>query len=177
MTTATLTSSHRRAARAAGPARGPRLLLPPVCEPSGVLPEGTHLLPPALRSVRSPATDDGWPSPRPARPAPPRPPDPAGVCGPVVLAAVEALAGSRPVTQLVGWVTPTVYDALAERVPSGSPSGPVRRATVRRSRVCRLSSTVAEASVVVHDGSRVRAAALRLEVRRGRWRATALQIG
>jgi hypothetical protein len=31
--------------------------------------------------------------------------------------------------------------------------------------------------VVVHDGARVRGAAVRLEAHRGRWRATALEIG
>ena len=35
----------------------------------------------------------------------------------------------------------------------------------------------AEASVALHDGSRVRAAALRLEAHRGSWRVTVLQIG
>ena len=41
----------------------------------------------------------------------------------------------------------------------------------------RISTTVAEGSVVVHDGTRVRAAAVRLEAHRGAWRATVLQIG
>jgi hypothetical protein len=199
VSTATLSSSPATSAAAARPGRGarrerpvapvtgsraqaqagraPRLLLPPVCEPPGAELEGAHLLPPALRSARSPATDPGWPAVRPVRPEPPRLPDPGAVCGPVVLAAVEALAGTRPLAQLVRWVTPTVYDALADRTPTGPATGPAPRATVRRSRVCRVGPGVAEASVVVHDGARVRAAALRLEVHRGRWRATALQIG
>ena len=49
--------------------------------------------------------------------------------------------------------------------------------TVRRVRVCRLSQLVAEASVVLDDGDRVRAAAIRLESHRGYWRATVLEIG
>jgi hypothetical protein len=48
---------------------------------------------------------------------------------------------------------------------------------VRGIRVCRVSSTVAEGTAVVHDGVRVRAAAVRFEVHRGSWRATILQIG
>ena len=100
--------------------RRPRLLLPPVHEPPSALPEGTALLPPALRSVRSPATDSGWPGARPQRPTERTLPDPASVCGPVVLATVEALAGTRPLTQLVRWVTPAVYEALAARVPTGA---------------------------------------------------------
>ena len=48
---------------------------------------------------------------------------------------------------------------------------------VRRVHVCQIVPGVVEASVVVHDGNHLRAAAVRLEVRRGRWRATALEIG
>ena len=89
----------------------------------------------------------------------------------------EALAGTRPLAQLVRWVSPAVLDALASRTsPSPAPRA-LRRTTIRRTHVCRIDARTAEASVVVHDGDRVRAAAVRLEARRGHWRATALQIG
>lgn len=167
-------AAARPEVRPHGQRRGPVLLLPPVTERSAPVPEAA--LAPGARSARSAALE-GWPVLTPAAPPTPPLPDPAQVCGPVVLAAVEALAGARPLTQLVRWVTPAVYEALEARLPADSLTGALRSARVRRSRVCRVSDTVAEASVVVHDGARVRAAAVRLEVHRGHWRATALQIG
>jgi hypothetical protein len=50
-------------------------------------------------------------------------------------------------------------------------------ARIARIRVCRISATVAEASVAVHDGDLMRAVALRLEDVQGRWVATAIDIG
>jgi hypothetical protein len=107
--------------------------------------------------------------------------DPTSVCCSLVLAAVEALAGTRPVAQLARWVTPEVYEALSTRAAltvrvlgAGAAS---RRPEVRRVRVCRLGEHVAEAGVVLDDGRRVRAVAVRLESWRGAWRAVALEIG
>ena len=54
---------------------------------------------------------------------------------------------------------------------------PVHHASIRRIRLCRLGEHAAEATVVVDDGPRVRAVAVRLEGHRGHWRATALEIG
>ncbi|NCT91371.1 hypothetical protein GXB85_10460 [Cellulomonas sp. APG4] len=159
---------------ARGPRRGPVLLLPPVTERAEGVAEAALAV--TARTARSAALD-GWPAMAPApRPVVPLT-DPGQVCGPVVLAAVEALAGARPLTQLVRWVTPAVYATLEGRVPADRLTGALRSARVRRSRVCRLSDTVAECSVVVQDGTRIRAAAVRLEVHRGHWRATELQIG
>lgn len=157
-------------------ARGPRLLLPPRAEPAAQPVGPAALGVPELRSVLSPLTDRPWPfGGSPAAPAPPDLPEPGQVCGSLVVAAVEVLRCVRPLSQLARWVSPAVYEALAA---AASPStGPRGRAVVRRLRVCRVSPTVAEASVVVHDGARVRAAAVRLEVHRGSWRATVLQIG
>lgn len=107
--------------------------------------------------------------------------DPTSVCCSLVLAAVEALAGIRAVAQLARWVTPEVYEALSTRAAltvrvlgAGAAS---RRPEVRRVRVCRIGEHVAEATVVVDDGRRVRAVAVRLESWRGAWRAVALEIG
>ena len=201
MTAATLilnrTPGDTTMAPAAVPA-GPRLLLPPAHEPRGVGAEpAAAILAPAARSVLSPVTDGPWPVAAPAAEAVPTPlPDPTRLCGSLVLAAVEALAGTRPLVQLVRWVTPPVLEALtaaAQRAPTlpGRPARPGARpgtpgaarapqpgrATVRRTHLTRVSPTAAEASVVLHDGQRVRAAAVRLEVHRGHWRATVLQIG
>lgn len=95
-------------------------------------------------------------------------------------AVLEVLAGTRPIAQLARWVTPGVYEALRHRTSLtvrvlGADSS--RRPLVRRVRVCPVDPHVAEATVVAHDGRRVRAVALRLETHRGAWRVTALEVG
>jgi hypothetical protein len=107
--------------------------------------------------------------------------DPRAWCGSLVRAAVEVLAGTRPAAQLARWLSADIYDTLARRAGlamriKGRPTI-VRQTVVRRVHLCALSAVAAEASVVVHDGERVRAAAVRIEAHRGRWRATALDIG
>lgn len=122
-------------------------------------------------------------------------PDPTGICVSIAHAAVDAFHGTRPVTQLARLVAPAVYEQLAARsraqqevnkingvvrVSGTRPiNGGVMRPTTRvlRARVLRVSPVAAEATVIVLDGARVRAAALRVEEFRGRWRATVLQIG
>ena len=188
----------------AAPAR-PRLLLPPVHEADRERARTATavLMLPLVRSVQSPVTDRLWPVPAAVVDDNPAPlPDPTRLCGSLVLAAVEALAGTRPLVQLARWVTPQVMEALAAATAAaatGAPAsgarapgvpapggaagggaargGPGGRATVRRTHLTRVSPSAAEASVVLHDGTRVRGAAVRLEVHRGRWRATVLQIG
>jgi len=108
-------------------------------------------------------------------------PDPTPLCCAVVQAAVEALRGTRPLAQLARWVSPEIYEQLAVRSELtqrvlGRTDAP-QRAAIRRIRLCRLGQQAAEATVVVDDGPRVRAVAVRLEGHRGQWRATALEIG
>lgn len=156
---------------------GPRLLLPPLAEPRPVAdPREVVWLHPETRSVLTPPVEQDWSVPEAVPPSRRTLPDPAPVAGAVVLAAVEALAGTRPLVQLSRWLSPEVYDQLAERAPA-LPRTRVRRATVRSTRVFRVSPTAVEACVVVHDGERVRAAAARLQVHRRHWRVTVLQIG
>ncbi|MFC8734559.1 Rv3235 family protein [Luteimicrobium sp. NPDC057192] len=108
-------------------------------------------------------------------------PDPTRLCCAVVRGAVEAVRGDRPVAQLARWVSPTVLEALTTRAGLvrglPRPNRVPRPALVRRARVVRLGATAAEASVVVEDVDRVRAAALRVEAHRGQWRVVALEIG
>ncbi|GHH73435.1 Rv3235 family protein [Promicromonospora soli] len=121
------------------------------------------------------------------RPAPepdPTLPDPTAQVCRVVRAAVEVLRGERPATQLTRWVTPQVYDQLLERgrlmreARQARPPRPkAHPAAVRRVRMVRLGATSAEATVILHDEGRVRAAAVRLEARRGVWRVAVLEIG
>ncbi|WP_460889520.1 Rv3235 family protein [Promicromonospora xylanilytica] len=121
------------------------------------------------------------------RPAPepdPALPDPTAQVCRVVRAAVEVLRGERPAAQLARWVTPQVYDQLLERGrlmrevrQSRAPRPKAHAATVRRVRMVRLGASSAEATVILHDEGRVRAAAVRLEARRGVWRVAVLEIG
>ncbi|MGV8976788.1 MAG: Rv3235 family protein [Cellulomonas sp.] len=128
----------------------------------------------ALAAERAAATAEAAVGPVPTG-------DPTSVCCSLVLAAVESLAGIRAVAQLARWVTPEVYQALSTRAALTVRVLGARAATcrpeVRRVRVCRIGEHVAEASVVIDDGRRVRAVAVRLESWRGSWRAVALEIG
>jgi hypothetical protein len=122
----------------------------------------------------------GRPTPEPD----PTLPDPTAQVCRVVRAAVEVLRGERPAAQLARWVTPQVYDQLLERgrlmreaQQSRAPRPKAHAATVRRVRMVRLGTSSAEATVILHDEGRVRAAAVRLEARRGVWRVAVLEIG
>lgn len=173
----------------------PRLLLPPLVDPVGTrLPAVREADVPVRSVVTSPVTDvprTAWgadPSRRRSTSLPREPhpassgatlPDPEAACSVIALAAVELLAGRRSPAQLLRWVTPELYDRLvAQALPADLRqvlgSRPVR---VVRTVCCRLDESTTEASVVLHDGTRVRAAAVRVQAHRGRWRATALEIG
>jgi hypothetical protein len=129
-----------------------------------------------LRALESAATTDDQDPPSAVPDA-----DPAAVGCSIALAALEVLAGRRPVAQLARWLAPGVYEAvqvrsaLTARVLQTTPG--VRRPVVRRFRLTSLVPTAHEVSVVTDDAGRVRAVALRLEAHRGTWRATALEIG
>lgn len=107
-------------------------------------------------------------------------PDPQTWAGTVARACVEALRGTRPPAQLNRWLDPEVFTALSRRAGLAArmrahPSRG-RAVRVRRVRPCRISPGVWEAAVVLVDGRRVRAAAVRIEEHRGHWRTTAVQI-
>ncbi|GAB3161113.1 hypothetical protein GCM10027059_10470 [Myceligenerans halotolerans] len=110
-------------------------------------------------------------------------PDPTALVCRVARAAIEVLRGERPANQLARWTSAQVYDQLVarERLLSGTRAGRPRpaalRVGVRRVRLVRLGAASAEATVVLHDGERVRAAAVRLEGRRGTWKVTCLELG
>lgn len=124
-------------------------------------------------------------------------PDPTALCCAVAHAAVEAFHGARPMQQLARLVSPRVYEQLTRRataqaqlavangrstarkrgVSAGGAKEPRPLTRIVRARVMRVSPVAAEASITVQDGHRVRAAALRVEEFRGRWRIEVLQIG
>ena len=162
----------RRGAGGAGPDSGqPALAL------TFVLPTDLPAVPssPRLHVVRT-ADED---------PVPAVLPDPRGWAGRLALATVEVLAGTRPLPQLRRWTSDDVYAQLRRRSARGrvadacpdrarGPGGAHRPTRVRAVHVCQPSVDVAEVSVVVDDGRRARALALRLEGADGRWRCTEL---
>lgn len=100
--------------------------------------------------------------------------------GAVARTAVEVLLGIRPVVQLNRWLSAPVYVALARRAGLAVRvlgSHRSRSVLVRNVTVSRVNDYAVEAAVTLHDGRRARAAALRLELFRGRWLTTALEIG
>jgi hypothetical protein len=102
-----------------------------------------------------------------------------------VQAAIEVLAGTRPIHQLARRLDQrclTVLQhraTLTRRMAARAPRkmGLHRNASVRSVRACRVTPDVYEASAVVMDELRVRAVAVRLERSKNVWRVTALEIG
>lgn len=109
------------------------------------------------------------------------PADPDRWFGALALAVVEVLAGARPAQQLVRWLTPEIYGAIARRAGlrvrlHGRPVRPVH-GRVLSVRATATENGGVEVCAVVHDGRRVRAVAGRLELFRARWRVVELQVG
>ncbi|MGJ9402326.1 Rv3235 family protein [Arthrobacter sp. KK5.5] len=123
----------------------------------------------------------------------PNPPEPidlraehrhiASIARVVGQAAFESMAGIRPVHQLARWLDPESFEKICDRVQltttahQSAGTRLYRNTAVRRTRLCRVGEGVYEASLVVVDQTRVRAAALRIELRRGQWKVSALEIG
>ncbi|UKA57545.1 Rv3235 family protein [Arthrobacter sp. FW306-2-2C-D06B] len=104
----------------------------------------------------------------------------------IAQAAVEVLAGTRPVQQLSRTLDPGCLGALQHRAAltrahaANSQSGQPRvhrSPMVRSVRVCAVNDGVYEASLVVSEELRSRAVAMRLEESNGAWKVTALEIG
>ena len=107
-------------------------------------------------------------------------PDPAQWGRRLLVGVIETAAGRRPLNQLTALVSPTValgmrgdFERAARR---GRPHW-MHRASVRSVRACRPGEDVAELSATVGVGERVRAIAMRLELRHGRWCCTRLVLG
>ncbi|MFP7707446.1 Rv3235 family protein [Trueperella sp. LYQ141] len=105
---------------------------------------------------------------------------PAHFAAALVTQAIEVLLGHRPPRHLQSWLHPEVYDALVRRaglaLRIAGRAAPRQSPRIRRIVVCEPRPRVAEVSLVVFDGLRIRAAAVRLEIRRERWHVTALEI-
>jgi hypothetical protein len=104
-----------------------------------------------------------------------------------VQAAMEVLAGIRPIHQLARRLDPRCLAALQHRAAlirreitrTGNPALARlhRNSAVRSVRVCEISDGIYEASAVVVDDVRARAVAVRLERSKQVWRVTELVIG
>lgn len=101
-------------------------------------------------------------------------PDPRPWAGRLILATLEALAGRRPVQQLMPWTDDVVYAqvsrAVRHRTASTTPG------VLRSMRLSEPADGVAEVCAVVSGSDRSRAVAARLEGSDGRWRCTALRL-
>jgi hypothetical protein len=110
-------------------------------------------------------------------------PDPHAWAIRLVQAVTEVLAGDRPIGQLVRWTDSVVFTDLNRRVrvlgltTTATARGAKERCAVRSVHVSTPAPEVAEVAAHVRHGERSRAVALRLEVHRGRWVCTALELG
>ncbi|WP_284977144.1 Rv3235 family protein [Arthrobacter sp. efr-133-TYG-104] len=103
----------------------------------------------------------------------------------IAQAAMEVLAGTRPVQQLSRSLDPNTYLSLQHRAALTREHMKISRGrnplhaspTVRSVRACNISELICEASIVVAEEQRTRAVAMRLERMDGTWRVTALEIG
>ncbi|QCB93171.1 Rv3235 family protein [Cellulomonas shaoxiangyii] len=165
------------------PARTPRLRLVPAAAPAPRLRAERPLGPPPTVAdrVRLVASDRALVAEAADEEPGPEPDVDAGrFAHGVGLACVEVVQGRRPAGQLARWLAPGVLHAVQERAALSRRAGvptPPRRPQARRVRVCAIDARTAEACLVVDDGTRVRAVALRLEAHRGGWRVTILEIG
>ena len=113
-------------------------------------------------------------------PADPGLADPARWSRSLLIALGEIAAGRRPLQQLGAMFSMPIATGLTgdlERCTIRGRRHWMSAATVRSVRASQTSETVAEVSATLHVGGRVRAAALHLEARDGRWRCTKLHLG
>jgi hypothetical protein len=100
-------------------------------------------------------------------------------------ALVEIVGGDRPVSQVLRWTTPEVYQDLGRRAhlvarSVGRRPGAGGLQAVRPQLVAAhtsfISESSAEVSLHVRYGERSRAVAARFELIRGRWQVSALEF-
>ncbi|GAB3545519.1 hypothetical protein GCM10027404_04170 [Arthrobacter tumbae] len=138
--------------------------------------------------------------PLPLPPAPMPSPEPVipeeleAVARKVARGALEVLGGTRPLQQMARLLDGRSYERLQLRsnlvrsieqtrgpAPGGSPGSSTprlhRNVLIRSVRICPITSSIFEVSVVAAEQKRARAIALRIERWRGQWRVTELQIG
>lgn len=101
-------------------------------------------------------------------------PDPRPWAGRIILATLEALAGRRPVQQLMPWTDDVVYAQISRAVRYGTARA--IPGVLRSIHVSEPADGVAEVCAVASGSNRTRAVAARLEGSDGKWRCTALKL-
>lgn len=107
-------------------------------------------------------------------------PDPGRWGRRLLVGVIETAAGRRSLNQLTALLSPGVAHGLRSDLQHATRVGRphwTSTAVVRSVRVCRPCEQVAELSATVRTGTRVRAIAMRLEVRHDRWCCTRLVLG
>ena len=97
----------------------------------------------------------------------------------VARTALAVALGADGVEQLTRWVEPGIRENLLQQRSVSRRAGyePLGEIGIARVRLCRVSATAVEASVVATEGERVHAIAMRLEALGGRWLITVMEIG
>jgi hypothetical protein len=176
-----MTAAVRPTERAVAPARLVVIRQAPRREPpfDDELPEG-H---------RPGRFDQRLPFARPATPVVPRLPfalrgrslpDPGPWGHRLLVILIESAGGRRPLSQLATLLSYSVLRGIGADFERNAQAGTphwLHRAGVRSVRATEPSAGVAELCATVQTGERVRAVAMRLEARDGRWRCTRLQLG
>ena len=101
-------------------------------------------------------------------------PDPARLAGVLARAWLEVREGRRPLRQLAPLVAPSVQRRLLAQMPTNPPPPRSPRARVRRVVATTPSRNACEAVVLIEQGARTTAIAVRLERHRGAWRVVEL---
>jgi hypothetical protein len=107
-------------------------------------------------------------------------PDPGQWGRRLLVGVIETAAGRRPLNQLTTLLSASVAHGLRndfEQAARGGRPHWTHAAIVRSMRSSQPADDVAELSATVRCGTRVRAIAMRLEVRHGRWCCTRLMLG
>ncbi|MGI8761930.1 MAG: Rv3235 family protein [Jatrophihabitantaceae bacterium] len=98
----------------------------------------------------------------------------------LLVGIIETAGGRRPLQQLAALLSAGVAAGIGadfERAAQRNTRHWTHAAVVRSVRASQPAEGVAELCATVQAGRRVRAVALRLEARDGRWRCTRLQLG
>ena len=174
------------AVRATAPGLSPvvtlRLLAASTPEPKGTFidDEYEQLVLPLewIRAVR----DHPPAPPKPKAPQPTELPDPRPWAARIGVAAFEILLGRRPASQLAKHIDARVAASLASHATQYElqrrrrGNQPVRQPQLSSVQAFRPHSEAAEVTLVMHDGDRFRAVAMRLDAHGTKWIVTAFHI-
>jgi len=107
-------------------------------------------------------------------------PDPGRWSRSLLIGVIETAGGRRPLQQLSTMFTLPVATGLGHDLERAGALGRrhwTHAARVRSVHAVRVSDCAAEISATLQVGSRIRAVAMRLEARDGRWRCSKLHLG